>query len=76
MQAFLGLTQVLIPLLGLVRRSVYNQFAHIFVKAMTMGPDQVLDSLDQSSSTAVEAFRDLLILGNDLLRGKYDSKIC
>lgn len=64
-----------IALLGPVACSVFDQFARVSIKATTTSHDQALDLLDWSSHTAVEAFRDLPILGNDLFGGQFDTKL-
>lgn len=53
----------------------FDQFARILVKAHTTRPDQVLDLLGWSSRTAIEALRDLPILGDDLFSWQFVAKL-
>ncbi|PIK43742.1 hypothetical protein BSL78_19377 [Apostichopus japonicus] len=65
-------TAAIIALLGPVSRMVLDQFARVSVKATLTRRDLVLNSLNWSSRSTADAFRNLPILGSDLFGGKFD----
>ncbi|PIK55568.1 hypothetical protein BSL78_07524 [Apostichopus japonicus] len=60
---------------GPVSRMVLDQFARVSVKATLTRRDLVLNSLNWSSRSTADAFRNLPILGSDLFGGKFDDKL-
>ncbi|PIK33471.1 hypothetical protein BSL78_29719 [Apostichopus japonicus] len=68
-------TAAIIALLGPVSRMVLDQFARVSVKATLTRRDLVLNSLNWSSRSTADAFRNLPILGSDLFGGKFDDKL-
>ncbi|PIK49024.1 hypothetical protein BSL78_14130 [Apostichopus japonicus] len=61
-------TAAIIALLGPVSRMVLDQFARVSVKATLTRRDLVLNSLNWSSRSTADAFRNLPILGRPLRR--------
>ncbi|XP_071823040.1 uncharacterized protein [Apostichopus japonicus] len=68
-------TAAIIALLGPVSRMVLDQFARVSVKATLTRRDLVLNSLNWSSRSTADGFRNLPILGCDLFGGKFDEKL-
>ncbi|XP_071813242.1 uncharacterized protein, partial [Apostichopus japonicus] len=68
-------TAAIIALLGPISRMVLDQFARVSVKATLTRQDLVLNSLNWSSRSTADGFRNLPILGSDLFGGKFDEKL-